>query len=95
MPTPEPPVDLKQVAKLFNDTLAAIRHDAPDFGALEPYATEWLKDAQDKLMRDIQAAYVQSRRLLSLLFIIFSSFCLATTNSNAPAICRCRCLAGQ
>ncbi|KAJ7849754.1 hypothetical protein B0H13DRAFT_2674666 [Mycena leptocephala] len=62
MPTPEPPADLKQVAKLFNDTLAAIRHDAPDFGALEPYATEWLKDAQDKLMRDIQAAYYQLER---------------------------------
>jgi hypothetical protein len=58
-------VDLKQVAKLFNETLAAIRHDVPDFGGLEPYATEWLKDAQDKLMHDIETAYVHHDLALS------------------------------
>ncbi|KAJ7936087.1 hypothetical protein B0H13DRAFT_2304165 [Mycena leptocephala] len=62
MSTPEQPVDLKQVAKLFNETLAAIRHDVPDFGGLEPYATEWLMDAQDKLMRDIETAYYKLER---------------------------------
>jgi hypothetical protein len=92
MPTPEQPVDLKQVAKLFNETLAAIRHDVPDFGGLEPYATEWLMDAQDKLMRDIETAYVHRDLVLRLLSIVI--FPSATTNSNALAICRCRYPAG-
>ena len=46
--------DLKQVGKLFNDTIAAIRDDTPDLDALEPQAIEWLKKARYQLMRDVE-----------------------------------------
>ncbi|KAJ7799154.1 hypothetical protein B0H13DRAFT_2166787 [Mycena leptocephala] len=36
MPPRAKPFDLKNVAKLFNDTIAAIRDNTPDFKALEP-----------------------------------------------------------
>jgi hypothetical protein len=54
MPPRAKPFDLKNVAKLFNDTIAAIRDDTPDFKALEPQAIEWLKAARYKLMRDLE-----------------------------------------
>ncbi|KAJ7929797.1 hypothetical protein B0H13DRAFT_1859279 [Mycena leptocephala] len=55
-------IDLTQVAKLFKDTLAEMRDDAPDFEALEPQAIAWLKDARYKIMRRIEAAYYQLQR---------------------------------
>ncbi|KAJ7849582.1 hypothetical protein B0H13DRAFT_2088457 [Mycena leptocephala] len=48
---------LNQVAKLFNDIIAVTRDETPDIAALEPQAVAWLKDARNKLMRDIEAAY--------------------------------------
>ncbi|KAF7346519.1 hypothetical protein MSAN_01880000 [Mycena sanguinolenta] len=50
-------VDLKQVGKLFNDTIAAIRDDTPDLDALEPQALEWLRGARYKLMRDLEQVF--------------------------------------
>ncbi|KAF7376671.1 hypothetical protein MSAN_00084000 [Mycena sanguinolenta] len=52
-------VDLKQVGKLFNDTIAAIRDDTPD---MQPQAIEWLKAARYKLMRDVEKAYYELER---------------------------------
>lgn len=52
MAPPGKPFDLKQVAKLFNDTLSAIRDGGPE--ALEPDAKEWLKAARHQLMRDVE-----------------------------------------
>ncbi|KAJ7141649.1 hypothetical protein C8R46DRAFT_582153 [Mycena filopes] len=49
--------DLKQVAKLFNDTLAAMRDEAPDIDTLEPQAIAWLKNARYKLMRDLEQEF--------------------------------------
>ncbi|KAK7001355.1 hypothetical protein R3P38DRAFT_3048694 [Favolaschia claudopus] len=54
--------DLKQVGKLFNDTIAAIRDDTPDLDALEPQAIEWLKAARYQLMRDIEQQYYSLER---------------------------------
>ncbi|KAJ6535487.1 hypothetical protein B0H19DRAFT_1079965 [Mycena capillaripes] len=56
--------DLKQVGKLFDDTITAIRVETPDMAALEPQAIEWLKAARYRLMRDIEEAYykLQSSR---------------------------------
>jgi hypothetical protein len=54
MPPRAKPIDLKNVTKLFNDTIAAIRDDTPDVKALEPQAIEWLKAARNKLMRDLE-----------------------------------------
>jgi hypothetical protein len=53
---PRNPVDLKQVGKLFEDTLAAIRDDAPDIDTLEQQAIAWLKAARYKIMREIETA---------------------------------------
>ncbi|KAJ7854340.1 hypothetical protein B0H13DRAFT_1903718 [Mycena leptocephala] len=53
-PTPAMPIDLKQVAKLFNDTLAEVWDNTPDLETLEPQAIEWLKAARHKLMRDLE-----------------------------------------
>jgi hypothetical protein len=58
--TSMPAFDLKQVGKLFNDTVSAIRDDTPDMDALEPQAIEWLKSARYKLMRDVEEAQVAS-----------------------------------
>ncbi|KAJ7263954.1 hypothetical protein C8J57DRAFT_1231134 [Mycena rebaudengoi] len=52
-------VDLKQVGKLFNDTISALRDDAPGIEALEPEAIEWLKGARYKVMRRLEAAYYE------------------------------------
>ncbi|KAJ7772213.1 hypothetical protein B0H16DRAFT_1880928 [Mycena metata] len=60
-----PAFDLKQVAKLFNDTITAIRDDAADLEALEPQAIEWLKAARYKLMRDVEAAFYPLRTSLN------------------------------
>ncbi|KAJ7660253.1 hypothetical protein DFH06DRAFT_1472319 [Mycena polygramma] len=54
--------DLKQVGKLFDDTVSAIREDTPDMATLEPQALEWLKAARYKLMRDIESAYYKLQR---------------------------------
>ncbi|KAJ7913174.1 hypothetical protein B0H13DRAFT_2005471, partial [Mycena leptocephala] len=62
MPPRAKPFDLKNVAKLFNDTIAAIRDDTPDFKALEPQAIEWLKAARYKLMRDLEQEYYKLER---------------------------------
>ncbi|KAJ7913149.1 hypothetical protein B0H13DRAFT_2326545 [Mycena leptocephala] len=62
MPPRAKPFDLKNVAKLFNDTIAAIRDDTPDFKALEPQAIEWLKAARYKLMRDLEQEYYKLDR---------------------------------
>ncbi|KAJ7154907.1 hypothetical protein C8R43DRAFT_1126292 [Mycena crocata] len=52
------PVDLGQVGKLFNDTLAVIRDETPQMDALIlPEAIVWLKDARYKMMREIEASY--------------------------------------
>jgi hypothetical protein len=63
MPPRAKPFDLKNVAKLFNDTIAAIRDDTPDFKALEPQAIEWLKAARYKLMRDLEQECVDFKYL--------------------------------
>ncbi|KAJ6508584.1 hypothetical protein C8R45DRAFT_1089746 [Mycena sanguinolenta] len=52
-------VDLKQVGKLFNDAITAIRDDTPDLDALEPQALEWLKSARYKVMRDVEKAFYE------------------------------------
>ncbi|KAJ7017970.1 hypothetical protein C8F04DRAFT_1153615, partial [Mycena alexandri] len=57
MPPEARDFDLKQVAKLFNDTIAVIRDDIPDVEALQPQAIEWLKAARYQLMRDIEAQF--------------------------------------
>ncbi|KAJ7354521.1 hypothetical protein DFH08DRAFT_933983 [Mycena albidolilacea] len=57
-----PAFDLKQVGKLFNDTVSAIRDDTPDMDALEPQAIAWLKSARYKLMRDVEEAYYELER---------------------------------
>jgi hypothetical protein len=59
--------DLNQVAKLFNDIIAVTRDETPDIAALEPQAVAWLKDARNKLMRDIEAAYVYPGNLFWIL----------------------------
>ncbi|KAJ7261468.1 hypothetical protein C8J57DRAFT_1719706 [Mycena rebaudengoi] len=59
---PRNPVDLKQVGKLFEDTLAAIRDDAPDIDTLEPQAIAWLKASRYKIMREIETAYYTLER---------------------------------
>ncbi|KAJ7277139.1 hypothetical protein C8J57DRAFT_1713625 [Mycena rebaudengoi] len=57
-----PPIDLKQVGKLFDETLAAIRYNAPDIDALEPEAIAWLKTARYTIMRGIESAYYELER---------------------------------
>ncbi|KAJ7463184.1 hypothetical protein FB451DRAFT_1370688, partial [Mycena latifolia] len=59
---PRKPVDLKQVGRLFKDTLAEIRDSNPQVDALEPEAIEWLKGARYKIMRQIEAAYYKLER---------------------------------
>ncbi|KAJ6582594.1 hypothetical protein DFH09DRAFT_1360433 [Mycena vulgaris] len=54
MPTP---VDLKQVGKLFKDTLAAMRGDGLDVKELEPQAIASLKAARCKIMLQIKDAF--------------------------------------
>ncbi|KAJ7613618.1 hypothetical protein DFH06DRAFT_1242434 [Mycena polygramma] len=54
--------DLKQVGRLFDDTISAIREDTPDMATLEPQALEWLKEARYKLMRDIESAFYELQR---------------------------------
>ncbi|KAJ7872998.1 hypothetical protein B0H13DRAFT_1895160 [Mycena leptocephala] len=51
------PVDLKQVAKLFNDTLAEVWDNTPDVETVEPQAIEWLKAARHKLMCELERHY--------------------------------------
>jgi hypothetical protein len=58
---------LNQVAKLFNDIIAVTRDETPDIATLEPQAVAWLKDARNKLMRDIEAAYVYPSNLFWIL----------------------------
>ncbi|KAJ7460399.1 hypothetical protein B0H11DRAFT_1923996 [Mycena galericulata] len=53
-PTPAMPVDLKQVAKLFDDTLAEVWDNTLDVETLEPQAMEWLKAARHKLICDLE-----------------------------------------
>jgi hypothetical protein len=48
-------VDLKQVGKLFKETLAEMRGVAQDFDTLEPQAIAWLREARHKVMRQIEA----------------------------------------
>ncbi|KAJ7111769.1 hypothetical protein C8R44DRAFT_798620 [Mycena epipterygia] len=59
---PPPPVDLKKVGELFEETLAAIRDGTPDNEALEPQALAWLKDARYKIMRQVEASYYKLAR---------------------------------
>ncbi|KAJ7450628.1 hypothetical protein FB451DRAFT_1566571 [Mycena latifolia] len=54
--------DLKQVGKLFEDALDAIRGNFPNQETLEPQAIEWLKAARYKTMREIQAEYYKLER---------------------------------
>ncbi|KAJ6505651.1 hypothetical protein C8R47DRAFT_1209614 [Mycena vitilis] len=54
--------DLKQVGRLFDDTISAIREDTPDMATLEPQALEWLKAARYKLMRDVESAFYELQR---------------------------------
>ncbi|KAJ7510654.1 hypothetical protein B0H11DRAFT_2269245 [Mycena galericulata] len=61
MPPRAKPFDLKQVAKLFNDTIAAIQ--APE--NLEPKAIEWLKATRYALMRDIENKYYELEKGLN------------------------------
>ncbi|KAJ7017275.1 hypothetical protein C8F04DRAFT_1406096 [Mycena alexandri] len=61
MPPPARP-DLKQVAKLFNDTIAAVRDEAPGIEALEPQAIEWVKSARHNIMRQLEAAFYSLER---------------------------------
>ncbi|KAJ7035786.1 hypothetical protein C8F04DRAFT_1394590 [Mycena alexandri] len=61
MPPPARP-DLKQVAKLFNDTIAAVRDEAPSIEALEPQAIEWVKSARHNIMRQLEAAFYSLER---------------------------------
>jgi nicotinic acid phosphoribosyltransferase len=85
MSAPEQPLDLKQVAKLFNETLTAIRHDTPDFEVLESQAIVWLKNARYETMRGVEtASLVYSHPFLSV-----------TTNLNGRAIHHCRSLPGH
>ncbi|KAJ7205600.1 hypothetical protein C8J57DRAFT_1485004 [Mycena rebaudengoi] len=55
-------VDLKQVGKLFKDTLAEIRDVAQDFDTLEPQAIAWLRGARLKVMRRIESSYYELER---------------------------------
>ncbi|KAJ7214132.1 hypothetical protein C8J57DRAFT_1538622 [Mycena rebaudengoi] len=52
-------VNLKQVAKQFNDALYVIREDAPGIEALEPQAIAWLKDARYTIMCKLEEAFNQ------------------------------------
>ncbi|KAJ6628491.1 hypothetical protein B0H10DRAFT_1990143 [Mycena sp. CBHHK59/15] len=62
MPPRTNPVDLKQVGKLFKDTLASMRGDALDADELQPEAIAWLKAARCKIMLQIQDAFYQLDR---------------------------------
>ncbi|KAJ6562755.1 hypothetical protein DFH09DRAFT_1082716 [Mycena vulgaris] len=62
MATPSEPFDLKQVGKLFNDTLSVIRDETPDNESLIPEAIVWLKAARTEIMRQIEAGYYELER---------------------------------
>ncbi|KAJ7612201.1 hypothetical protein FB45DRAFT_940085 [Roridomyces roridus] len=51
---PPKPFDVKQVAKLFDDTLSQVRAQN---GNLHGDAVNWLKDARKAIMRDIEKEY--------------------------------------
>ncbi|KAJ7261519.1 hypothetical protein C8J57DRAFT_1514045 [Mycena rebaudengoi] len=55
-------LDLKQVGKLFKDTLAEMVNVAQDFDTLEPVAIEWLRAARLKMMRQIEARRLDNAR---------------------------------
>ncbi|KAJ7237866.1 hypothetical protein C8J57DRAFT_1374913 [Mycena rebaudengoi] len=56
---------MKQVGQLFDETLAAIRDNAPGIDALEPEAIAWLKSARYEIMRGIESAYYEVDRSLN------------------------------
>jgi hypothetical protein len=85
MPPRAKPFDLKNVAKLFNDTIAAIRDDTPDFKALEPQAIEWLKAARYKLMRDLEQECVDLQ-LPSYSFLYESQILHTRTLARHPDV---------
>ncbi|KIM89329.1 hypothetical protein PILCRDRAFT_813260 [Piloderma croceum F 1598] len=49
------PLDMKQIAGLFNDCIETIRNEKHN--NLEQMAIDWLRDARYKLMRDIETEY--------------------------------------
>ncbi|KAJ7265192.1 hypothetical protein C8J57DRAFT_1330966 [Mycena rebaudengoi] len=55
-----PAVGMKQVGQLFDETLAAIRDNAPGIDALEPEAIAWLKSARREIMRGILIFFFSS-----------------------------------
>jgi hypothetical protein len=55
--------DLKQIVRMFNDCIEAIRNETHD--NLEEVAVQWLKGARYQVMRSIEAGCVLIHLLLA------------------------------